>query len=87
MDRRFADRVAPAVGSSIEPVYTTIKGWMRDTSHCRSLDDLPQRANDYIKRLEDHVECDFDLVSVGPEPESTIIREVSKLSAWIDRSL
>ncbi len=77
----------PWILSSVEPVYTTIKGWMRDTTHSRSWDDLPQQAIDYIKRLEDHVECDFDLVSVGPGPEQTILREVSKLSAWIDRSL
>ena len=48
------------------------------------LTDLPEAARAYVRALEDAMECDIDIVSVGPEPEQTIRREVSKLSAWIE---
>ncbi len=65
-----------------EPEYTRLKGWRKDTTGCRSFDDLPSPATDYIRTIEDLIECDIDLVSVGPGPESSLMREVSKLSAW-----
>ncbi len=75
--------VEPWVFAGCEPVYKTMKGWRRDTSGCRRMSDLPQEALDYIKAIEDLVECDIDLVSVSPTPEGSILREVSKLSAWL----
>ena len=69
--------------SKATPVYTKVPGWKRDTTGCRALQDLPQRASDYIKLIEDLVEVDIDLVSVGPTPEGSIVREVSKLAAWL----
>ncbi len=74
----------PWVLAECEPVYAKIKGWMRDTTSCRTFDNLPEQALAYIKTLEDLIECDIDLVSVAATPEGTIRREVSKLSAWLD---
>jgi len=73
----------PWVASACEPVYKQVKGWRRDTTGCRSFDELPVEARDYIRTIEDLVECDMDMVSVGPTPECSIVREVSKLSAWL----
>ncbi len=70
--------------SSCQPEYTLLKGWKQETTGCRSLGDLPGAALDYIRTIEDLIECDIDLVSVGPTPESSITREVSKLSAWLE---
>ena len=75
--------VEPWILSAATPVYTKVAGWKRDTTGCRDLQDLPQRASDYIKLIEDLTEVDIDLVSVGPTPEGSIVREVSKLSAWL----
>jgi len=69
-----------------EPEYLTVKGWQQDTTGCRTWEDLPGAAQDYIRTLEDLLEADIDLVSVGPTPECSIIREVSKLSAWLGTS-
>jgi len=68
---------------SCEPEYVTVKGWKQDTTGCRSWDDLPAAAQDYVRTLEDRLETDIDLVSVGPTPECSILRDVSKLSAWL----
>ena len=74
----------PWVLSACEPVFVKLAGWNRDTSGCRDWDSLPGAARDYVHAIEDLIECDIDLISVGPTPESSILREVSKLSAWLE---
>lgn len=56
-----------------EPVYEYKKGWMKDISGCRRLEDLPNEAIDYIKYLEEVVDCKIKYVSVGPERDQYII--------------
>jgi len=73
----------PWILEAAEPEYTNLKGWRTDTTGCRSFDDLPHQAQEYIRNIEDAIECDIDMISVGPEPEKSAIREVSKLSAWL----
>ena len=55
-----------------KPVYRTVKGWTKPTAGARSLADLPARARDYVKLLEDLVECPFKIVSTGAAREETI---------------
>ena len=76
--------VEPWIFSACEPIYSNVRGWRRGTTGCRTVEGLPQEALDYVKLIEDLVEVDIDLISVGPTPESSIVREVSKLSAWIE---
>ena len=73
----------PWVIDAVEPEYTTLKGWRTDTTGCRSFEDLPHQAQEYIRTIEDAIECDIDMISVGPEPERSAVRAVSKLSAWL----
>ncbi len=58
---------------SAEPVYRTVKGWKSPTSHARRLKDLPKRALDYVKLLEDLVQCRFQIISTGAERDETIL--------------
>ncbi|HZI93861.1 MAG TPA: adenylosuccinate synthase [Patescibacteria group bacterium] len=76
----------PWILPACEPVYVKVKGWKQETTACRTLQDLPAGAIDYVKTLEDLVEIDLDLVSVGPTPESSIVRDVSKLAAWLEEA-
>lgn len=55
------------------PVYEYKKGWNKDISDCRKLEDLPQEAIDYIKYIEDAVDCKIKYVSVGAEREQYIV--------------
>ena len=57
----------------VEPVYRTVKGWEKPTSHARSLKELPPRARDYISFLEDLVGCPFQIVSTGANRKETIM--------------
>jgi len=77
----------PWIFSDCEPIYSKVRGWRRDTTSCRSVEDLPQEALDYAMKIEDLVEVDIDLISVGPTPESSILRQVSKLSAWLEKAV
>lgn len=56
-----------------EPVYEYKKGWMKDISGCRRSEDLPNEAIDYIKYLEEVVDCKIKYVSVGPERDQYIV--------------
>jgi adenylosuccinate synthase len=77
----------PSVLAEVRPEYVQVKGWKTPTTGCRKFDDLPAAAQDYVKFLEDAMECDIDMVSVGAEPEQTVSREVSKLQAWLSDNL
>ena len=56
------------------PVYEELPGWSEDISQCRSFDELPQAAQDYIKRLEELSCCRIQSIGVGPGREATIVR-------------
>ena len=56
------------------PVYEELPGWSEDISGCRSFEELPQAAQDYIKRLEELSRCRIQSIGVGPGREATIVR-------------
>ncbi len=56
-----------------KPVYEEIPGWQEEISSVRSVDDLPQNAKDYVKRIEDLTETPAMLISVGPGREETML--------------
>lgn len=55
-----------------EPVWEEMDGWDSPLSEARKLSDLPINAKRYIQRLEEILETDMVLVSVGPGREQTI---------------
>lgn len=55
-----------------EPVYEVHKGWMSDTSKCKSYNELPELAKKYLKRLEEILGIKITILSVGPDREQTI---------------
>jgi len=48
-------------------------GWSESTFGAKSLDQLPQAALNYIKRLEQLIECPIDIISTGPDRAETIV--------------
>ena len=55
------------------PIYEEMPGWQEDISHARKLDQLPDRARAYLKRIEELTEVPFSIISIGPAREQTII--------------
>jgi adenylosuccinate synthase len=57
------------------PVYEELPGWEKPTVGARTFKDLPARAQQYIKRLEELIGCPASLISVGAKREETIVRK------------
>ena len=56
------------------PIYEEVKGWNCDISGCRTFDELPQAAKDYIAFIEELAGVRVSIVAVGPSREQTIMR-------------
>jgi adenylosuccinate synthase len=69
--------------AKVEPIYKTVPGWQQETSRIKDYSSLPALARDYIKLLEDLVECPVGLVSTGPERDETIFPPNTVLQSWI----
>jgi adenylosuccinate synthase len=54
-------------------VYESMPGWSESTVGVKNLDDLPENARNYLKRLEEMVGVPVDIVSTGPERDETIV--------------
>ena len=63
-----------AVFDHAKPKYIEVPGWQEDITGCKSFDELPQAAQDYIKLIEDLSGVKVSLVAVGPDREQTINR-------------
>ena len=59
----------------LEPVYETYKGWKTDITKSKKMEDLPENAKAYLKKLEELVGIPIKIVSVGPDREQTIMLE------------
>lgn len=56
-----------------EPVWEEMEGWDAPLSGARRLSDLPANAQRYVRRLEEILETEVILVSVGPGRNETIV--------------
>ncbi|WAL60361.1 adenylosuccinate synthase [Thermocoleostomius sinensis] len=57
------------------PIYKTLPGWQQSTADCRSLEDLPSQALDYLKFLAELMDVPIAIVSLGASRDQTIIVE------------
>ena len=58
-----------------KPIYETVPGWKQSTEECRTLEDLPKQALDYLKFLAELMEVPIAIVSLGAGRDQTIIVE------------
>jgi len=56
-----------------KPVYEEVDGWTEEISAVRSFEELPQQAQDYIRRIEDIAGVPPVIVSVGPDRAETLL--------------
>ncbi len=56
------------------PVYEYLPGWFEDISHCRSFEELPKAAQDYVEYVEARSGARISVVGVGPEREQAVVR-------------
>ena len=60
--------------SECEPVYEEWPGWQESTVGVTNFDNLPQKARDYLTRIEELAGVPVDIISTGPDREQTIIK-------------
>ncbi|QEW07624.1 adenylosuccinate synthase [Nitrincola iocasae] len=58
---------------AITPVYEMMPGWSESTVGAKTVEDLPENARAYIRRLETLVGAPVDIISTGPDRNETIV--------------
>ena len=59
----------------VKPIYKTFNGWKSSTSGTKNFSELPQKAQDYIKYIEEFVQAKVSTISTSPERKDTILIE------------
>ena len=60
---------------NIKPIYKTFPGWKSSTKGIRNIEELPDKAKNYINALEDFIGAKISSISTSPEREDTILIE------------
>ena len=55
------------------PVYAEVRGWSESTLGAKTLDELPEAARSYIRKIEQVVGAPIDIISTGPDRVETIV--------------
>jgi adenylosuccinate synthase len=61
-----------AVLEKCRPLYISMPGWNCPTAECRSYEELPQKAKEYLAMLEKAIGYPIAMISIGPEREQII---------------
>jgi adenylosuccinate synthase len=74
IDGKLTEEVpADMVGfRKIEPIYTTLPGWLESTEGITDYDKLPQKAKDYLAFIEKESGAKIGMISTGPDRVQTI---------------
>ena len=56
----------------IKPIYEVLDGWDGSIVGIRKIEDLPNQAKIYVKRIEKLIGCEIILISTSPERHDTI---------------
>ncbi len=75
----------PAVSqelAKIKPIYETLEGWKSETLGVTKVEDLPQKAREYVEFLSNSIGVEIGLISTGPERDQTIILQDSVMESW-----
>ena len=54
------------------PIYETLPGWQEGITGCRTADEMPAAARDYVQRVAELCDVPISSVSVGPEREQLV---------------
>ncbi len=74
---RQGDCYTPPLGAEgfedCEPIYVEMPGWEGSTAGLTRLDELPENARAYLRKIEELVEVPIDMISTGPDRSETIM--------------
>jgi len=58
----------------VEPVYKTMEGWEKDISSFKKIDDMPTEVQNFMGYIEDYLDVEIKILSIGPGRSETIER-------------
>lgn len=61
--------------SRCKPIYEELPGWQEDVTACKTLEELPENARNYVLRVSELVGVPITTFSVGPDREQTNVLE------------
>lgn len=73
------DQFPASVDCEITPHYRSFPGWLENTTECRSFEDLPEKARQYLQFVADAAGCPIAIVSVGKERT-----QIVTLDPWLE---
>jgi adenylosuccinate synthase len=65
------------------PVYETLPGWSTPTKGATKVEQLPENARKYIKRLEEVSGVACAIISTGSDRTETIVIPESVVGKWL----
>jgi len=77
VDGKVTDRIPYDTYAKITPVYKEFKGWKRDLTKVITEEDLPFEFMNYVRFIEKEMGIPIKIISLGPDREQTIIREIN----------
>lgn len=57
---------------NVEVVYEELPGWKEDISKCRKFEELPEKCQQYVRRIEELAHIKVQFIGVGPDRDSVI---------------
>ena len=73
------DQFPASVDCEITPHYRSFPGWLESTAECRSFEQLPEKARQYLQFIADAAGCPIAIVSVGKERT-----QIVTLDPWLE---
>ncbi|MBM3710525.1 MAG: adenylosuccinate synthase, partial [Actinobacteria bacterium] len=68
-----------------KPLYKVLKGWKENIDKIKTYNELPENTKKYIEEVEKLIKIPISLVSVGPERNQIIIRDINLERKFLNR--
>ena len=62
---------------NVKPIYKQFKGWNINIDNITTFEDLPNKAQEYIKYLETEIGVPISIISIGPKRHQIINRIIT----------
>jgi len=73
-DGKTLDHFPSSLLHRAEPRYQELEGWAEDISECKTYEDLPSAAKEFVAFIENAINVPVSIVSVGPDRMNTFIK-------------
>lgn len=74
--RKSPNLILRKIWSNCIPVIEMVPGWQEDISGCRTYEELPENARNYIETLERLLNHKIQMISVGARRDQYLMKEI-----------